>query len=505
MPPSRQLVGLVFLFLIGYGELAGNALSSTHLLLTARNGTKGVEVQLFHDADQRQFSDYEQREITGRYLSPECGDSFRRCSQMTVVAAADFATASAPAASRDEGEAFIAILPLDRALALLKFSVGHLSDSKVHFIDFTNCSPGQIIRIERGDYYVVCSNTSLGFVTLLKLNLDTENIAESLIPELDYPHLQVRNVTNFLHVDLPLKTGHYIYLAAGYTLFYIIPYDFIVGRIDIGLENRRCVAKELGYTADWEMIVYCNDSRAMYVDIKSEYIWHVSDYAEEGRPYICPDRDVYIGVFSEAGFIQYGNRSTLAAKNFDAPVSSYDNGVCLGSPDTTLFVFTDREMGTRLLNTNPSEGSITSLSDSTCVNYPCLPLVVLEDRFLVLREKRQGDWHISLFDSHHNFSVILEAPHNQADVVAVIAHDIPSSASTVTALPKNGVTTRENTSARSNNSNAQSKLFGFIAVIPAVIFISVVALLWFVKQRRGRRDYITKPIDEEGQAIQERG
>ena len=454
--------------------------------MTARNGSKGVEVQLFYDADQRQFSDYEQREITGRYLSPECGDSFRRCSQMTVVAAADFATA--PTASRDDGEAFIAIMPLDMALVLLKFSVGHLSDSKVHFIDLTerNCSPGQIIRIERGDYYVVCSNTSLGFVTLLKLNLDTENIAESLIPELDYPHLQVQNVTNFLHVDLPLKTGHYIYLAAGYTLFYIIPYDFIVGRVDIGLENRGCVAKELGYTGDWEMIVYCNDSRAMYVDIKHEYIWYETDYAEEGRPYICPDRDVYLGVLPEAGFIQYVNRSTLAAKKFDAPLSSYDNGVCLGSPDATLFVFTDRETGTRLLNTNASEGSITSLSDSACINSPCLPLVVLEDRYLVLREKRQGDWHISLFDSHDNFSVILEAPHSQADMMAVIAHDIPSSASTVTALPENGLTTGENTSAHSDNSNDHSKLFGFFAVIlvAAVAFILVVLFVLWLKQRR---------------------
>ena len=37
--------------------------------------------------------------------------------------------------------------------------------------------------------------------------------------------------------------------------------------------------------------------------------------------------------------------------------------------------------------------------------------------------------------------------------------------------------------------------------------MSVYALqdMQFVLHNRGRRDYITKPIDEEGQAIQERG
>jgi hypothetical protein len=140
------------------------------------------------------------------------------------------------------------------------------------------------------------------------------------------------------------------------------------------------------------------------------------DYAKDGRPYICPDPDVYLGVYAENEYIKYGFRSTDAAKDFVVEMSDYNNGVCLGSVDTTLFAFTDRELGTRLLDTSGS--SVTSLSDSTCVNYPCRPLVVLEGRYLALREKRAGDWYISLFDSHRNFSR-LDFPHASADLMAL--------------------------------------------------------------------------------------
>ena len=257
------------MFLI-WGMYAGNTPLSATLLLTARNSSKGVEIRLYDQEtnEAQHLSGYEQKKLDSRYLSPECGDRFRRCSELTVVPA----TTTAPlAVSGVEQATFVAILPLDRALGILKFTVGHLSGGIVHFIDLTsrNCSPSAVIQIE-ASYYVVCLNSELGTGTLLKLNLDTENIAKSRIPELDYPHLQqLRNVTNFLHVDLPLNTGHYIYFAIGYRLLYIRPFDLIVGEVDIGLQNdkNRCFAKELGYTVDWEMIVYCNDNRAMYVDI----------------------------------------------------------------------------------------------------------------------------------------------------------------------------------------------------------------------------------------------
>lgn len=462
---------------------------SATLLLTARNSSKGVEIRLYDQETNKaqHLSGYEQKKLDSRYLSPECGDRFRRCSELTVVPAADPVTTTAPPAASGVGQAtFVAILPLDRALATLKFTVGHLSGGIVHFIDLTsrNCSPSAVIQIE-ASYYVVCLNSELGTGTLLKLNLDTENIAKSRIPELDYSHLQqLRNVTNFLHVDLPLNTGHYIYFATGYRLLYIRPFDLIVGELDIGLQNdkNRCFAKELGYTGDWEMIVYCSDNQAMYVDIKRESIWETVEYAEDGRPYICPDRDVYLGVFSETGHILYGNRSTLEVKDFEAPM---DNGVCLGFEDATLFAFTDRERGTRLLTAYPSGGYIRSLSDSACID-PCQPLVVLEDRYLVLREKTQGDWGISVFDSHNNFSLVLEAHHSQADLMAVIYTSFMTpeiltqgGTSSTTDLPREVIKDGNRRLGKSDNSIA---LLASIIPVGAVLIIAsvtiVILVLW---------------------------
>ena len=453
------------------------------MLLTARNSSKGVEIRLYDQEtnEAQHLSGYEQKKLDSRHLSPECGDRFRRCSELTVVPAADpAATTASPAASGVGQETFVAILPLDRAVGILKFTVGHLSGGITHFIDLTsrNCSPSAVIQIE-ASYYVVCLNSELGTGTVLKLNLDTENIAKSRIPKLDYPHLQqLRNVTNFLHVDLPLNTGHYIYFATGYRLLYIRPFDLIVGELDIVLQNdkNRCFAKELGYTVDWEMIVYCSDNQAMYVDIKQEYIWHTVEYAEDGRPYICPDHDVYLGVNSEAGYIKYGNRTTLEVKNFEAPMDIYDNGVCLGFKDATLFAFTDRERGTRLLTAYPS-GYIRSLSNATCID-PCQPLVVLEDRYLVLREKTRGDWGISVFDSHNNFSLVLEAYHSPADLMAAIYITpkvvIKGGTSPTTDLPREVI---EDGNSSSDNSLSSAELLSSIIAPGAVLIIATVAIV----------------------------
>ena len=469
----NTLANTLAMFLIWGNAYAGN--TSATFLLTARNSSKGVEIRLYvqETNEAQHLSGYEQKKLDNRYLSPECGDRFRRCSELTVVPAADPATTTASPAASVVGKAtFVTILPLDRALGILKFTVGHLSGGIAHFIDLTgrNFSPSAVIQIE-ASYYVVCSNSELGTGTLLKLNLDTENIAKSRIPELEYRRFPpLHNVTNFLHVDLPHNTGHYIYFATGYRLLYIRPFDLVVGEVNIGLQKdkNRCFAKELGYTGDREMIVYCSDNQAMYVDIKKEYIWGMVEYAEDGRPYICPDHDVYLGVFSESGHILYGNRSTLEVKNFEAPMDIYDDGVCLGFKDTTLFAFTDRERGTRLLTAYPSGGYIRSLSDSACID-PCQPLVVLEYRYLVVREKTQRDWGISVFDSHNNFSLVLEAHHSQADLMAAI-----SASSMTPELPTNGGTSPTTDLPREVMED-DNKILLLSFIIVSVVYIAIVA------------------------------
>ena len=376
--------------------------------MTATNQTNGVEIRIVYSE-----KDYAQREINGHFLSPECGENYHGCSQPLVL------NTSAALAKREQS--FVVILPLEKALGLMQFSVG-LSEEP-HIIDLSeqkyNCSPTSVYHI-RNSYYIVCPNAASNYIKLLELRLNTTHLEESYLPVLEHPHLEsVRSLTNSLYVDLPSESGPVIFFATGYEVFYFRPLQYVIEELDIGLQEKECFAKSIEYIGDWEMLIYCDNDQAMYVDMNREFIFTSVEYAKDGRPYICPNPDVYLAIYAKAHYILYAFRSTKQASNFELPGRNFDNGICLGSQNVTLFAFSDRERGTQLLNTSAT-GSIRSLSGTTCTNYPCQPLVILQDRYLVIREKREGSWFISILDSSKDFSLVLEAQHSNADLMTLI-------------------------------------------------------------------------------------
>jgi hypothetical protein len=463
--------------------LAGSpSLVETVLLVTATNETKGVEIRLFTNGG------FEQKDIVGRYLSPECGDRLRRCSELTVVSTADTA---------NEQQIFVVVIPFFKGLGLVRFSPGCLSESETHVIDLAekyNCSPAEI-QLILDDYYIVCSNSKPSFTKLLKLKLNTTHLAQSVIPELDYLRVSpAANKTNFVYVHLPDHAGDAIYFANGHKIHYFRPTEFVRGQVDAELEEEDCFATAIAYVGDWQLIVYCNNHHAVYVDIDQEATSPPVDYSKDGRPYVCPNPDVYLGVYSDKGYVQYGFFSTNTAQNLEVPMSDYHNGVCLGSTNTTLFAFTDRERGTQFLNA--SSGSVISLSDSTCINYPCRPLLVLGGHYLALREKRAGDWHISLFDSHKNFSRVLEVGHSQADLMSVVEG--------VRGLKQTG--SSEKPPAQDEPMSPQPKsgnisvagLIGGLVCAAAVVSITIVLVAFALRKSRKERSGEFNPIEEKG-------
>ena len=440
------------------------------MLVTAKNGTQGFGVRLHRAPTGHYHSDFfEQKIAEGLFVSPECSGS---CSQLTVVpTAATDAANSADAAPTSQ--ASVVILPSDKAFGLLKFHAGKLSEGQLYVMDLSkyNCSPAAVFRIQQDHFYSACYNSGLGLLTFLQLIIDTGNVAKSLIPALEYPSLpSVHNLTNFVYADLPNDTGPYVFFAVGYALLRFIPFDLIITEIDIGLEELGCFVTELGYTGGWELVVYCSDNRALYVSLKDHYVFYKLIFAREGRPYVCPDPNAYLGVHFDEHFIQYVNRSTQSAKSFDAPLESYNNGVCLGTENTTTFVFTDRERGTRLVNV--SGGFVESLSRWPCTSYPCQPLVVLDSHYLVLREQREGNWHISVFDSHDNFSLVLEVPHSQADLMGVVELSGGTEVTAeITALPREGLTDNGG----KKDSGVEHELI--FSIVGPVSFVTVILLL----------------------------
>ena len=385
-------------------------------LVTATNQTNGVEVHVFPDIKSDKAS-YSQIELKDFFLSPECGERFGRCNQPLLVTVND-------STSLVE-QSFVVILPLEKALGLLKLSVVKIDfRDETHIINLSeqkyNCSPASVYNI-RDSYYIVCANADTHNVKFLKLSLNVTHIKKSYLSDQQNPTqlTSVRNLTNSLYVDLPAQSGPVIYFADGYSAFNYKPLPDLMETFDIQLQDNDCFATSLEYIGEWDMLIYCDNSRAVYVDINDEHIYEFVEYVRDGRPYVCPNPDVYLAVYPKQEYILYGFRSTMQAKNFEmSGNSAFDNGVCLGSQNVTLFAFTDRKRGTQVLNA--SAGSIRSLSGAMCTNHPCQPLIVLQDRYLVIREKRGASWSTSVLDSHNNFSLVLEAQHSNADLMSLI-------------------------------------------------------------------------------------
>ena len=408
--------------------VAADAVRTGRFLVTATNHTNGVEVRIFPDSNVNSdngWSSYEQRIIEGRFLSAECGKKFRECAQPVVISA------------NERKQSFVVILPFVKALGLIPLKVnktGLLTTNDEHIIDLSenyDCSPASVYEI-RNSYYVVCANADSGYIKLLKLRIDTTHLERSYVPVLEHPQLHsVHNMTNSLYVDLPAQSGPVIFFATGYSAFYFKPLLNLMEDLDIQLQENECFATSIDYIGEWEMLIYCDNDRAVYVDLNREFIFESVEYAKDGRPYVCPNPDIYlaVNVYTTAEYILYAFRSNNQVKILEMGRSSFDSGVCLESQNVTLFAFTDRERGIQVLNV--STGSITSLSDTTCTNHPCQPLVVLQDRYLVIRENRAASWYTSVLDSHNNFSIVLEAQHSNADLMAVIEVDIFESESAI--------------------------------------------------------------------------
>ena len=383
---------------------------STMTLMTARNQEYGVELRIFNGVS----STYQEIEINNNFLSTECGDSYKKCEHLLLIPVTQNENNSALFTQQTK---FIVVIPLLKALGLIVIGSTGLADKTyVLHLSTHECSPTAVYHIQNS-YYTLCLNSESNILKLLELHLNTTTVENSYASNLEQPHLNsVDNMTNSLYVDLPSQSGSWILFANGYEIFYFEPLDYLLGELDVDLEENDCFATAIEYIGGWEMIVYCDNDRAVYVDINREFIFATVDFAKDGHPYVCPNPNVYLAVYAEEGYIQYANRTTKQATNFEVFSSEFDNGVCVGSMDTTLFAFTDRERGTRLLNA--SDGSIRSLSGATCINHPCQPLVVLKDRYLAIREKRGVNWYVSLLDTHNNFSLVLEAGHVRADLMA---------------------------------------------------------------------------------------
>ena len=316
-------------------------------------------------------------------------------------------------------------------------------------------------------------------------------------------------MTNSLYVDLPAQSGPVIFFASGYSAFYFKPLLNLIESFDIELQDNDCFATSLEYIGEWDVLIYCDNGRAVYVDINQEFIYDVVEYARDGRPYICPNPDIYLAVYPKQEYIVYALRSTKQVKNFKMSGSSFDNGVCLGSQNVTLFAFTTRERGMQVLNA--SAGSIASLLDTMCANHPCQPFVVLQDRYLVIRENRRASWYTSVLDSHNNFSVVLGVQSSNIDLMAIIEVDVFENENTTPSHMNESVasiqgnesttslqeTTKQNNDAKYSVHKTVAIIVTPIAILAGLFPITTVLILTLYCRKRQCGTFVSSPQDQE--------
>ena len=348
--------------------------------------------------------------ISYRFLSSECGVNNFRCQNLLVIS-----SELSPTTTQ-----YIVFVPLIDGLLLLdlRYNGVQLALSDYHIIDIQNlgCSPISSFQILRSAY-TVCLGLRTRYLTILEVVLNTTSLSNTHItgPLIRFHGLEdPPRVTNFEYLPLPQYSLYHVYFSTSRYLYALDPRSYI--SLDIGeLANCDSVAS-LAYAKDEILIAYCNDNSAVYFDLALQDWRNQTAYSERGQPFICPNPDIHLAVYPTS-YIQYGLWSQNTLENFNIPGLEFDSGICFGTQNKTFFAYNDREDGVYVLE--PATFHQIQLSSEGCLNQ-CDPLLVFDNRYLVLREHYQNDAAAIVMDSKKNFSRIITAQHTRADLLTLL-------------------------------------------------------------------------------------
>ena len=417
---------------------AGPSISSPscneEYLIAVENKTNGIAVNV---VSKHHRGVLEYREFS-HYLSSQCGEHNFRCQDLLVVSSASTA----------EKNKHIVFVPLLDGIFLLEVSYnGKITD---HYnLRINACSPTAVFKIlER--IIVVCLNQATGYLTTMRINLDAASIRSSTVsaPQINHfsgltnsPHLSDFKYINSDNSDIPnfqwilFATSNYVYSLSP------LSNDFRAFSDDLG----NCsIPESIVYIPDDVLLVYCRDS-AVYFSLAYENVINRTHYSEHGQPFLCPNPDVRIAVFASASYIQYRVLSYNSRENFNIHDMKFDSGVCIGSKTHTLFAYNDVEGGVYVLDTATS--NLAHLSSKACLNSHCEPLMVFQNRYIVIREREKYDANVIVVDLLRNYTAVITAEHVRADVQTLLvieqdssfcSNDSPSPSTPTLASPPSG-------------------------------------------------------------------
>ena len=389
-------------------------------LVTVENKTDGINILIFSQnvipgrvTAQQPHQKIETKTIHGHFLSQECGPDFFRCRKLLVVSSSLNQIATQ----------HIVFVPLTNGILLLELN---FNGTNLHFSRHYNlpmeisCSPTTVVQILRGIYFV-CINTKSGYLSAHVIYLNKTVIVNTYISpplvHIDFSRLGIdlSTVTNFVHVNLDANTSsQFIYFAVAGSLYALVPPVYLARYVG-NLAN--CVhAEKLVYAGRKTLVAYCHNSSVVNFDIELENWINQTSYDERGKPYVCPNQNVRLAVFSRASYIQYGLWSQNTLENINIPELEFESGICFGTQDKTFFSYTSREGGVYVLELATASLRHITPSDNSAYD----PVIVFKDRYLMIQERYLGDSSIMVVDSQRNFSMLIEGQHARGDFVTII-------------------------------------------------------------------------------------
>ena len=450
--------------------------------MVLRNHSDGIHISLLSSSppgvDQetsqaRSLVILQSKAIGQRYLSAECGSHYFRCDDLLVVTAA----------SNDYITQYVTFVPLVDGILLIQLNHNgsHLSFADYHIIEVDiGCSPSKILRIN--DYiFSVCLNLEAHYLSVLQLDLEPSSLQNTRIstPILTFSGLgNPWTVSNFQFISFGSEPNlQLIYFSTGRYLYGITPLSYTFSEHGEFEECR--FAESLAYAGDSTLLAYCYNKSSVYFSLAYEQEIKQTFDIEHGRPFICPNPNVYLSVFSSASFIQFGLQSNNSRANIDIPGMSFDSGICFGTQNSgTLFAFYDTENGVHVLELATSV--LTHLSSKGCLQNSCEPLKVFDDRYVVIREREDNDANVIVVDSWKNFSKIIEGQHVPADLLTLITVDQACTTQTTVST----VQTEDNSSAHKSQSTVMLVIYIAVPIVGTILILLIILVVLLLKWRR---------------------
>lgn len=449
-------------------------------MLAATTTQSGVEVTVVSKLGQQQqgftFENYS--------LSSGCGQHFRRCQNVLVK--------RYPLLKQ-----YIVFVPLENAIGILDFRY-HDGDElllSAHHVTPLRCSPVGVFDILRS-IYVVCLRDSDLVVNEIILN-QTRIMTTSPGSVTSIPLYNVSNqLSNVVFISLgDFSDQKHLFFTDGNYVYEITPHEYRIRLI--GTLTASAMACTIAYAGDNTLIVYC-EHVVVYFDLILEKWVNWTTYAERGRPIICPNPDIHLAVYLEpVSYVLYGLWSQNTIQNFS--IHGFASGVCFGNQNKIFFAYNDREDGVYIMELFTFR--LTRLSSKACMNQ-CDPLLVFDNRYLVIRQHDQNGTTIIVVDStllHFDTDPsIVEAQHTSADLIALIPDLEPTisstpsttttttttntTTSTITTTTTTITTTAPTTIAGNSKMIASGRIGSFAIIAAAVIFFlssaSIAAVTW---------------------------